>query len=256
MFITSSHRSRTSFENTPFAEVSYGVAYGYVQLENNIQNRFISVGQEGKIWVSGGGGPRAWIEIPTVHLEGRDLFNVTYAQGRFVAVGDRVILYSFDGVAWHRSSTLVDIVLYGVTYNSRHFVAVGQQGTVLYSLDGINWATAMTGLATALSGIYYSGRTFVATSISDENILTDSGGAIIQSAPIAGFDYPPPQNNKRQVSFMTELGKVYRVEATADFLQWSTVEQFVGTGGFRSVTDTSSPEPQRRFYRMRCLSSG
>jgi hypothetical protein len=65
------------------------------------------------------------------------LYNVTYGNGLFVAVGDYgTILTSPDGVTWTPQTSGTSYSLRGVTYGNGLFVAVGDFDTILTSRTG------------------------------------------------------------------------------------------------------------------------
>ena len=71
---------------------------------------------DGQTWVAMSGLPSATFR------------SVTYGNGRFVAVGDKVAYYSLDGETWVAMSGVSTAYLYGVTYGNGRFVAVGYNG--------------------------------------------------------------------------------------------------------------------------------
>lgn len=245
---------RNRGQNQPTGDL-YGVVYGRVRFPTIDQRRFVAVGRGGAVWVSGGGGPVAW--LPVVSGTDRDLYNVTYSEGTFVAVGDREILYSTSGVDWTRATTRPDIVLYGVIRRAGHWVAVGEKGSLYYSRNGDHWTRAELGMSSALSGIAYSGRTFVTTSVGAQDPVIGASGGVWQSAPILGFNAPPyrqplePFLGKWRVDFPTEMGRTYRLEATVDMRQWDVVLELLGDGDpFQGVIDNPEVSPSERFYRL------
>jgi hypothetical protein len=245
---------RNRGQNQPTGDL-YGVVYGRVRFPTIDQRRFVAVGRGGAIWVSGGGGPVAW--LTTASGTDRDLYNVAYNDGTFIAVGDREILSSRTGLDWKRSVTRPDVVLYGVIRQAGHWVAVGERGVVYFSRDGENWNRADLGLSSALSGIAYSGRTFVTTSVGAQDPAIRASGGIWQSNPILGFNGPPyrhamkPLLGKWRVDFPTEMGRTYRLEATTDMRRWEVVLEFLGDGDpFSGVIDNPEATPSERFYRL------
>jgi len=245
---------RNRGQNQPTVDL-YGVVYGLVRFPTIDQRRFVAVGRGGAVWVSGGGGPVAW--LTTASGTDRDLYSVAYSDGTFIAVGDREILSSRTGLDWKRSVTRPDVVLYGVTRQAAHWVAVGERGAVYFSRDGENWNRTDLGLTSALSGIAYSGRTFVTTSVGAQDPAITASGGVWQSDPILGFNAPPyrhalkPFTGKWRVDFPTELGRAYRLEATADMQRWEVVLEFQGDGDpFSGVIDNLEAPPSERLYRL------
>ncbi|AFV77252.1 hypothetical protein Theos_2262 (plasmid) [Thermus oshimai JL-2] len=80
----------------------------------------------------GGGGGGGGTAGTTWTWRSGPLFDVTYGNGLFVAVGG-AILTSSDGVTWTRQSSGTSNDLYAVTYGGGLFVAVGGLGTILTS---------------------------------------------------------------------------------------------------------------------------
>lgn len=75
--------------------------------------------------------------------DGTQLHGVTYANGRFVVVGDRgVVLASADGVTWTTNRAIGSSRHYykSVAYGNGRFVAVGEgDDSILVSTDGVIW---------------------------------------------------------------------------------------------------------------------
>lgn len=86
------------------------------------------------------------------------LFDVTYGNGKFVAVGSNGdgsarIVYSTDGITWTNVNDISNILtttIYGITYGKSKFVTVGNDGESATSTDGITWFI-QTNLATLVS---------------------------------------------------------------------------------------------------------
>ena len=250
----------------------YAITHGVV---DDGQSRYIAVGNGGAIWISGGGGPARWTKAATHNATTNDLFGITYGggrtsrvphgnlivlDGRFVAVGDRIIQTSRDGINWTPATLPIDTVLRRVDYQAGHFVAIGDNGRIVYSANGEDWTQVNTGLTSSLSGLCYSGRTFVVSSITPPGQPTIPGGALLQSNPILGFDRPPRKLSSQdsqlhaglwEIELMTELGRTYRLESTADLARWDSLGEFEGVGERVPVIDLSRPESAQRFYRVR-----
>ncbi|UJF34161.1 WD40/YVTN/BNR-like repeat-containing protein [Paenibacillus hexagrammi] len=69
------------------------------------------------------------------------LRDITYGNGRFVAVGYREIVTSLDGITWSVAESEINNKLNSVTYGNGVFIAVGSGGAegVLRSRDGLIW---------------------------------------------------------------------------------------------------------------------
>jgi len=106
------------------------------------------------------------------------LYDVTYGEGVFVAVGRRdlgsgrgplTILTSSDGSHWAEQSETLGGGLFGVSYGNGLFVAVGCigldcEGTILTSPDGYRWTPRSAGTNAPLNSIAYGNGVFVAVS--------------------------------------------------------------------------------------------
>ncbi len=128
---------------------------------------------------------------------GASLNGVTYGNGRFVAVGDGVVLVSDDGVVWSVGETWTDLDLRAVTWAGDRFVAVGgsgpsgRQGQTAWSRDGLGWHVVSVPVG-RLVDVAWDGRELVAvgwdTSTSGVGfILRSPSGEIWTAIPA-----PPP----------------------------------------------------------------
>lgn len=132
-----------------------GVAFGnglLVSVGQGItsSNGFVYVSMDGSRWL-------AQTTPTTVFLN-----DVTYAQGKFVAVGGNgTIITSTNGVNWaNRTVGSTSEQLRGVTHGNGAFVAVGTGSTVRYSTDGENWIAAGSGAS--LKSVTFAKGLFVA----------------------------------------------------------------------------------------------
>jgi hypothetical protein len=120
---------------------------------------------------------------------------VTYANGTFVAVGERydagtgysgVIVTSSDGISWvpQTISGVGIMYLNGVAYGNGTFVAVGlgwdvvNRGAALTSSDGLNWTPHILNTSSNLMGVSYGLGNFVAVG---------GGGAILSSQDVVSW---------------------------------------------------------------------
>ena len=93
----------------------------------------------------------------------RDLNGIVFGDESFVAVGSSgEILTSPEGVTWTKQSSGTEKSLECVTYGNAIFVAAGQDGEILTSPDGITWTKRSSGTEEWLQGLAYGNRTFVA----------------------------------------------------------------------------------------------
>jgi hypothetical protein len=106
----------------------------------------------------------AWTPASLPNGAGNGLYDVTFAAGLFVAVGQNgALLTSPDGVSWTLKDVGVTADLRSVRYDGTRFLAVGGDHTVLTSRDGVAW-TMLGGRPsiTALWDVAYADGRFVA----------------------------------------------------------------------------------------------
>ncbi len=178
-----------------------------------------------------------------------DLFDVTYGNGLFVAVGwdalsGRNIYSSTNGINWTPHTTSMDNV-FGVTYGGGYFVAVGDGVTVgsstqtsdnIYtSPDGTNWTVVDTGVLTTLQDISYGNGRFVAV---------DNAKNIFSATPSDLVDWSVTPNSLagNKVSFcngrfLISAGKNANL-ISLNGLSWSTLTNNTG-GTFGHVIYTA-----------------
>ncbi|PTY00983.1 hypothetical protein DB346_15370 [Verrucomicrobia bacterium LW23] len=105
---------------------------------------------------------------------------VTYAVRHFVAVGDAgTVLLSPNGVDWAPQKSDVDVTLRGITYGRQKFVAVGDDGVIISSADGgKTWAKTTSGTTANLNAI-----AFVSSVRSNVRFFTavGAGGTVLTS---------------------------------------------------------------------------
>ena len=92
--------------------------------------------------------------------------DMTFANGRFVAVSETTIATSLDGTNWFVMRT--NLYLFAVTGADGKFVAVGGN-TISTSIDGTNWSTQFlpdSGPSTLLTDVAFGAGWFVASPVS------------------------------------------------------------------------------------------
>lgn len=93
---------------------------------------------------------------------------VTYANGKFFAVGDAgvSISTSYDGINWTDAKRIAsDKIMNDIIYANGMYVMVGWNGYLMTSPDGDNWKTISVGYATSsyvLNRVIYHGGKFIA----------------------------------------------------------------------------------------------
>jgi hypothetical protein len=116
---------------------------------------------------------------------------IAYGDGKFVAVGDKKIAYSSDGITWTAVNN-ISFSVNDIAYGNSKFVAVGFDigilghgagGKIMYSSDGVNWTAAMITPFTpfgkdAIGSIVYGNGMFVAASKDKDGKLAYSPDGI------------------------------------------------------------------------------
>lgn len=98
---------------------------------------------------------------------GNLLYDVTYGNGIFVAVGRNdiahsgAIVTSADGITWTSRTSGNDETMRGVIYGNGIFVAVSNAGRIYTSDDGINWISRSSGTSADLYEVTYGNGTFL-----------------------------------------------------------------------------------------------
>lgn len=144
------------------------IAYGnniYVSIDDNYRAK-LSTSTDGVNWTS-----RNTIQDQTYHIS--YIYDVTFGNGTFVAVGPNGIAYSTNGINWTYSSNAPVSNYVSVAYGNNIFIAFSSSsGSSQYSSDGINWTN--TTLPTNVTrGIFAEDRFIV---IYDTNFLTSTDG--------------------------------------------------------------------------------
>ena len=91
-------------------------------------------------------------------------FNSVASSGTvYAAVGSNNIYTSSNGQNWVAASNFIPNTLRSVTYATGKFVAVGSDGIILVSPDnGVTWNTVTSGTTNQLNGVVHDGTRFVA----------------------------------------------------------------------------------------------
>lgn len=152
---------------------------------------------------------------------GQNLFDLTYGQGGFVAVGHEgsqgVLLFSPNGLCWHLAARMPGWAM-GVTWGKGRFVAVGERGLVALSTDGKRWQRIPHLPPKWLYGVAFGHNRFVAVG---EVLLLSEDGLSWQSFPL------PENHSLLGVTFgngvFLAAGERGRLFASSDGLSWQTV---------------------------------
>ncbi len=164
--LTSTDSNKWLERKTNLFEFLNGVAFG--------KGTFVAVGDHGTIFSSSDGTKWKRQSNLSNHLHRITLSGVTFGNDKFVAVGlSGTILTSEDGLIWTERKSRTASWLYGVTYGTGLFVAVGN-GAITTSVDGAIWKSQKSPAENWLSGVTYGNGLFVA--VGRHTILTSSDG--------------------------------------------------------------------------------
>ena len=152
---------------------SEGAGSLYSVVYNPLLNKFVAVGDRGRIVTSSDGS--IWKEEASGVTV--DLHGIAIYEGLMIAVGNGgTIIKSRDGVYWETviSNTSVDLKSINTSPTKTMFVAVGANGTVLTSQDGTRWRTFRAGVNVTLNAVCYSG-------VLSQFLAVGSDGTIVSS---------------------------------------------------------------------------
>jgi hypothetical protein len=144
----------------------------------------VAVGYNNSVQTSTNG--LKWTQRGTVAPDG--ILDLSYGNGRFVAVGEGALAVSTNGVDWDDlGSAVTTTVLDDVAYGQGTFVAVGDGGVILRSADGVRWSVSASswGRVLFMTAVAYDGGVFVAGGDSG-TILASTDGLDWLAATNAG----------------------------------------------------------------------
>ena len=159
-------RSWSSLATVPGASAIRAMTYGGVPSPLNSSYAaymVVAVGDGGTVFTSLDN-QKTWTSraLPDA-VAGRQLNDVMYAFGRFVAVGSAgTVVYSADGVTWTAGAinpsgtSLANTNLTALAFSGATLMAVGQGGVVLTSGDGITWTAQATNIKQNLNAVAFS----------------------------------------------------------------------------------------------------
>ncbi len=106
---------------------------------------------------------------------------VVFADGKFVCVGSRAIVYSTDGVNWNQATRPADFPqerVYSLAYGNGRWVAVSYgTGKSITSTDGINWTMNTSAVLSAVTcSIAYGNGIWIAVAAALGGYYTSKDG--------------------------------------------------------------------------------
>ncbi|GKS09301.1 hypothetical protein YDYSY3_03010 [Paenibacillus chitinolyticus] len=110
-------------------------------------------------WIGTAEAAGTWNDVP--NNAGRDLNQVAYGNGKWVAVGNvGVIMTSSDGLNWSKTTVALSSAV-GVTYAGNQWIVAGANGQIATSPDAVTWTVRSTGASARLSAVAYNGTVWV-----------------------------------------------------------------------------------------------
>ena len=267
-----------------------GSFWNYLSTSSSSQNSALSYGMDTYVLVGSGGVIRTstnlvdWVQRTSGTT--RRLFDVTFGNGRFVAVGGDstspsvgVTLASVDGINWtNRSSGS----LTAVTYHDGLYVAAGLAGLIRTSTNGVNWTTrnAVTAntlldvtwghgvfmavgakgtMLTSRDGITWSNRSagiahdLYAVAVGPESFMVAGGqSSVFESDPLVpklkAIGFSPVAGFQFQLSSPT--GGTHRIECSTNLVTWEDFGVVTNQAALNPIQDASATNLTKRFYRL------
>jgi hypothetical protein len=190
----------------------------------SIDSGFIRVSTDGITWT-------------TISTTSSALFDIIYADNKFVAVGfkllsgnyDTSVQVSTDGLTWTEYNPSTNVFLTSITYGNGKFVAVGDgeggfpENTVITSTDAINWTLSVTSGVYGLRKIAYGNGIFVAVS----SLISGGNNKIFYSSDGITWNNQTFIYNNKTILFADNKFTVGDAYST-DGINW-TAATFTGT---------------------------
>lgn len=145
----------------------------------------------------------------TINITNRRSGNATFSRGKFVAVGEGIVVYSQDGKEW-KAGAIPDLSWTSVVYGNNSFVAISQGGNVsATSSFGESWVTSQLPEPAAWSDIAFG---------------LDQQVSINQNAFSISLNNNSNVNNRNLITTLQQHGFV-----TGDLVQYRSENPASGT---------------------------
>lgn len=168
---------------------------------------------------------------------------IAFGNHTFVAVtAVRKFWVSKDGVNWLALNVQSPRDIRNIAFADNSFIAVGD-GTILTSTNGINWISRSIPSYDSFHHVAFGQGTFVIVGSAE---IFQSG--IVYSQPrITGFE--PLPDSTWSITGVIPDGKPYRLESSANLIDWTRAARLVRTNAFPKFID-DAPRGMARFYRL------
>ncbi|MCP4751213.1 MAG: hypothetical protein GY866_09985, partial [Proteobacteria bacterium] len=184
-----------------------------------VLNRFFLTGDSGRLYSSFDG--RYWVELPTG--TNRDIHDVIYGNGKYVAVGIGMSGTSTDGSKWDFAEASVSMGR--IAWGNGTFVGVSHGGRLSFtSIDGVNWSLYQIYMDSGdLKNIVFANNRFV-TFHGDTNVFFTSPNGSVWTAYPYNYSW---NTNTLVVDASNDvylLGVKNAIYKTSDLVHWSEVQ--------------------------------
>lgn len=183
---------------------------------------------------------RTWTDQRSVSLFGVRIRGVTFADGRFVLVGnDGLTGVSTNGIYWQWQFVGWENFR-SATYAGGYFIAVGNEGLVASSRDGDDWTLHRCPAWMNLRDV---------TAVGDDVAVVGSNGTILRSGEIR------PHLGARMLAGGLELdargglAPCYRLQISSDLRTWTEMGTYTNSAPARFLDPTAGTLPCR-YYRL------
>ena len=138
--------------------------------------KFMAIGRDGTIISSENGFDWRSINSGTK----LNFVDIVFGKNKFVAIGNRGMIYVIEGNTWKEIDLKTDLYLMGITFDGQKFIVVGNKGLLITSEDGENWTSVKTGIenlgwSSELWDIATGKNRFVATGRNGTIIYSENG---------------------------------------------------------------------------------
>ena len=181
----------------------------------------------------------------TPALNGEGLTGISYADGKFVTIGNRGrILCSTNGLDWVTVRSSAGPGWNRLRYLDGTWAAVGNAGWVAFSVDGQNWSSRTVGAESDLTDIAHQNGQYM---------IVGSHAMVLLSLPVKPVSILSDSLTKLPGSGMQfhvsgQPGRVLDIQSSSNLVDWSNLLRQTNSTGTAVITD-SAPASERRFYR-------
>lgn len=177
---------------------------------------------------------------------GRYLSDVLFAQGQFVACGYAGLFQTCtDGTDWSMPGQASFAWLFSIAQHQDLFLAAGERGAYVTSTDTIQWSRGLFPTDHTIYSVAFGRDTFVA--VGQDGVIWQSSTVITPSTILLRNVSGKP--DLLQFSFTSQPRKIYRIDSTEQFPNWTRFTNLISTGAISTLV-ISNPPGSNRFFRV------